>query len=99
MRWRTLESVQGELHGLILIVPPRSKADQFGEIHSPFPSAIAYSADPNSAGYIIQQIELLRPVHGRSRESTPLFADESGLPYTHSVMDTLLHAALVPARL
>jgi hypothetical protein len=79
----------------ILIAPPRSKTDQFGEIHSPFPSAIAYSADTNSAGYIIQQIELLRPVHGRSRESTPLFADESGLPYTHSVMDTLLHAALV----
>ena len=79
----------------ILIAPPRSKTDQFGEIHSPFPSAIAFSADPNSAGFIIQQIELLRPVHGRSRESTPLFADESGLPYTHSVMDTLLHAALV----
>ena len=79
----------------ILIAPPRSKTDQFGEIHSPFPSAIAFSTDPNSAGYIIQQIELLRPVHGVSRGITPLFADEYGLPYTHSAMDTLLHAALV----
>ena len=79
----------------LLIAPPRSKTDQFGEIHSPFPSAIAYSHDPNSAGYIIQQIELLRPLRGRSRESTPLFADETGLPYTHNAMDTLLHAALV----
>jgi hypothetical protein len=66
-----------------------------GEIHSPFPSAVAFSTDPNSAGYIIQQIELRRPVHGVSRGVTPLFADEYGLPYTHSVMDTLLHAALV----
>jgi hypothetical protein len=79
----------------ILIAPPRSKTDQFGEIHSPFPSAIAFSFDQNSAGFIIQQIELLRPVHGVSRGVTPLFADEYGLPYTHSVMDTLLHAALV----
>ena len=79
----------------ILIAPPRSKTDQFGEIHSPFPSAIAFSFDQNSAGYIIQQIELQRPVHGVSRGVTPLFADEHGLPYTHSVMDTLLHAALV----
>jgi len=79
----------------ILIAPPRSKTDQFGEIHSPFPSAVAFSTDPNSAGYIIQQIELRRPVHGVSRGVTPLFADEYGLPYTHSVMDTLLHAALV----
>ena len=79
----------------ILVAPPRSKTDQFGEIHSPFPSAIAFSFDPNSAGFIIQQIELMRPVHGISRENTPLFADEHGLPYTHSVMDTLLHAALV----
>jgi hypothetical protein len=79
----------------ILIAPPRSKTDQFGEIHSPFPSAIAFSADPNSAGFIIQQIELMRPIHGVSREHTALFADEYGLPYTHSVMDTLLHSALV----
>jgi hypothetical protein len=79
----------------ILIAPPRSKTDQFGEIHSPFPSAVAFSTDPNSAGYIIQQIELRRPVHGVSRGVTPLFADEHGLPYTHGVMDTLLHAALV----
>ena len=79
----------------ILIAPPRSKTDQFGEIHSPFPSAISFSLDPNSAGYIIQQIELQRPVHGASRGTTPLFADEHGAPYTHSAMDALLHAALV----
>ena len=79
----------------ILIAPPRSKTDQFGEIHSPFPSAISFSLDPDSAGNIIQQIELQRPVHGIGRSTTPLFADEYGLPYTHSVMDTLLHHALV----
>ena len=79
----------------ILVAPPRSKTDQFGEIHSPFASAIAFSYDQNSAGFLIQQIEMTRPVHGHSREFTPLFADEVGLPYTHGVMDALLHSALV----
>ena len=79
----------------ILIAPPRSKTDQFGEIHSPFPSAISYSSDPNSAGFIIQQIEIDRPARGLVRETTPLFANEHGQPYTHAFMDSLLHVALV----
>ena len=79
----------------ILIAPPRSKTDQFGEIHSPFPSAIAYSSDPNSAGFIIQQIEIDRPARGLLRETTPLFANEHGQPFTHAFMDSLLHVALV----
>ena len=74
----------------ILIRPPRSKTDPFGEIHCPFPSTVPYRADPDSAGFILRQLELDDPCRGSQRDVQPLFADESGLPYTHSVLDTLL---------
>lgn len=80
---------------IILIQPPRSKTDQFGEIHCPFPSSVAFSDDDNTAGFIIRQQELDAPCRGAARATTPLFADEHGLPFTHSVMDTLLHQMLV----
>ena len=80
---------------VILITPPRSKTDQFGEIHCPFPSSVPYSTDPCSAGNILVQLEKDRACRGAARAGTPLFADEWGLPYTHSVMDTLLHHMLV----
>jgi len=79
---------------VVLITPPRSKTDQFGEIHCPFPSSVPFSRDEGSAGYIIRQIELDRPCHGASRDSTPLFADAIGRPFTHAVMDSLLHRML-----
>jgi hypothetical protein len=79
---------------LLLIEPPRSKTDQFGEIHCPFPSSLAYSTDQGSAGYLLQQLELERPCRGAARATTPLFADEHGQPYTHGVMDTFLTQAL-----
>lgn len=75
---------------IVLIEPPRSKTDQFGEIHCPFPSTVPYRADPNSAGFILRQQELDDPCHGSQRDVQPLFADEAGLPYTHAVLDTLL---------
>ena len=74
----------------VLIEPPRSKTDQFGEIHCPFPSTVPYRTDPNSAGFILRQQDLNDPCHGSQRAVWPLFADESGLPYTHAVLDTLL---------
>tara|TARA_B110000046_G_scaffold146920_1_gene154417 strand:+ start:164 stop:1759 length:1596 start_codon:yes stop_codon:yes gene_type:complete len=80
---------------VILLRPPRSKTDQFGEVHCPFPSSIPFSSDPLSAGHILYRLEIDRPCHGAARESMPLFADECGLPFTHSVMDTLLHHMLV----
>ena len=80
---------------VILVAPPRSKTDQFGEIHCPFPSAIPFSTDVNSAGFIIHEIELTRPCRGAARESTPLFADDRGQPFTHAVMDRLLDQMLI----
>ena len=80
---------------VILIQPPRSKTDQFGEIHCPFPSSVPYTANPLSAGNVLAQQDAEHPCRGSAREDTPLFADENGQPFTHSVMDTLLHHVLV----
>ena len=79
---------------VILIQPPRSKTDQFGEIHCPFPSTLPINADPDSAGAMIIAIELARPCRGSARETTPLLADDHGRPFTHSVMDLLLKQAI-----
>ena len=80
---------------VILVHPPRSKTDQFGEIHCPFPSSLPFSYDKGSAGYIIQQIELTRPCTGTARDLTPLFADANGAPFTHAVLDQILHRLLI----
>ena len=79
---------------VILIQPPRSKTDQFGEIHCPFPSSVPFSLDVDSAGYMVRQIDLDRPCHGAARASTPLFADCDGYPFTHAVLDALLDQML-----
>jgi hypothetical protein len=79
---------------IILIQPPRSKTDQFGEIHCPFPSSVPFSHRPDSAGYILWRQDLDDPCTGANRIARPLFADAQGAPYTHAVMDTLLHHML-----
>ena len=79
---------------VILIQPPRSKTDQFGEIHCPFPSTVPFRADPHSAGFILRQQELDDPCRGLARAEQPLFADADGRPFTHAVMDTLLNHML-----
>ena len=79
-----------------LLLPPRSKTDQFGEVHAPFPSAIEFHPDkPCNAGRALQEIELEQPCHGAEREIRPLFADENGHPFTHDAMDNLLYAVLL----
>ena len=78
----------------VLIEPPRSKTDQFGEIHCPFPSTVPFRLDPNCAGYILRQQDLDAPCRGTARADRPLFADDGGQPFTHAVMDTLLQHML-----
>ena len=65
---------------IILLQPPRSKTDQFGEIHCPFPSSLPFSADADSAAQCILEIERARPCQGTARERTPLIADKNGQP-------------------
>ena len=77
-----------------LVAPPRSKPDQWGEIHCPFPVCLTYQDSPDNAARGILEIELERPCHGAARETTALFADERGMPYTHAKLDPLLSLML-----
>ena len=78
------------------IAPCRSKTDQFGDIHSPFPSVAPFQPGlPHSPGAALLAIELEHPCRGAARSTTPLFADSLGRPFTHGLMDSILHHALV----
>ena len=79
-----------------ILAPPRSKTDQFGEIHCPFPSTVLFDPSrPCNAGAALRDIELEQPCRGHLRATTPLFADNIGHPYRHGPMDDLLDAALL----
>ncbi|KAL1507873.1 hypothetical protein AB1Y20_007480 [Prymnesium parvum] len=77
-----------------LVAPPRSKPDQWGEIHCPFPVTLTYDLDEPNAAACIRDIEIRYPCTGPSRQHTPLFADLSGAPYSHGYLGALLSAAL-----
>ena len=76
------------------ITPPRSKPDQWGEIHCPFPVYLTYYDEPENPAKAIIDIERRIPCRGLARQATPLFADENGQPYTHARLDGLLTAVL-----
>ena len=73
---------------LILLAPCASKADQFGEAHSPFPSVIEFDGTSTCAAASIRDIELERPCHGSDRARLPLFG---GRPFTYGTLNRLLH--------
>ena len=73
---------------------PRSKPDQWGEIHCPFPVTLTYYEEPENAAAALRAIEIRRPCHGDARPTTPLFADASGEPYTHARLARILRCAL-----
>ena len=80
----------------IVLAPPRSKTDQFGEVHCPFPSILLFDPEREcNAGSALRDIELESPCRGSARAATPLFADSRGHPYRHGRMDDLLNAALL----
>jgi hypothetical protein len=79
-----------------LLSPPRSKTDQFGEIHSPFPSVVLFApGHACNAGASLRDIELEQPCRGASRATAPLFADDAGHPFRHERLDDLLNDALL----
>ena len=77
------------------VAPPRSKPDQSGEIHCSFPVVYVFNYEADNAAAALRDIELRHPCHGLERESRPVIADENGNPFTHSVLDTILHNVLV----
>ena len=77
------------------IIVPRSKSDQWGEVHCPFPIPIEFSRDPLSAFQRLLAIERREPCHGDARAQRPLIAQPDGRPYTHGILDPVLHMILV----
>ena len=43
------------------VAPPRSKPDQLGEIHCPFPVVYAFNYDADNAAAALRDIELRHP--------------------------------------
>ena len=77
-----------------LVSPPRSKPDQWAEMHCPFTIFLLLSTSPECACGALRDIELARPCSGVAREATALFADERGQPYTHAKLDPILRIVL-----
>ena len=80
------------LHHLLL-GPNRTKTDQFGEIHCPFPSVLPLSDAPVCAARSLVQQELQYPCRGSDRSSTPLICGEHHRPPAHSTMARFLYEA------
>ena len=78
----------------IVVVPPRSKTDQFGEVHCPYPCIIPFENTVLNAARRVRDAALRRPCHGEARDTTPLFADSGGRPHSHARLDALLRKAL-----
>lgn len=76
------------------LAPSRSKPDQWGEIHYPFPAILVYRDEQGNAANVLRELELRCPCEGAKRATTPLFADEEGNAYTHGFLNRLLKAAL-----
>lgn len=80
---------------IAFVAPPLAKSDQLGEIHCPYPVAYPFTHDADNPAAALRDIELRCPCHGADRKTRPVIADESGSPYTHAVLDRILHNALV----
>ena len=78
-----------------IVSPPRSKPDQWGEIHCPFPMIFTFDdRDPINAASAIRDVELRYGLSCSRRDTTPLFATAEGRVYTHHYLDRLLRNVL-----
>jgi len=81
-----------------MVAPPRSKPDQFGEIHCPF--SMSFTLDPDNpidAASALRDIELRYGCRCPDRASCPLFATSDMQPYTHAFLHSLLRRWLAHA--
>ena len=106
LKWRIKGRVVSEptldqLHALqrgdfAMVVPPPSKADQFGVFFGGRP--LYFPFVPNSitnAAHALAQLELKLPVEAGKRRSTPLFvSDDAFTPLAASLADRLLAGLL-----
>jgi hypothetical protein len=75
------------------LAPPRSKPDQWGEIHCPHPVTLTYYDEPGNAAAALREIEL-QCDPSADRATTPLFHDAERQPYAHGRLERLLRRAL-----
>ena len=75
------------------IIPPRSKSDQFGEVHCPFPIFLTFRGTPYCAVQALMDIEFRFPCSSH-RDNIPLFTQKNGQPYSHGMLDKMLHTVL-----
>jgi hypothetical protein len=74
-----------------ILVPPLSKADQFGEVWGSSPIYLSWQADePLCAFDALAAIELHDPVNGAARELIPLISPDGAQPFRGTVLATLL---------
>ena len=79
----------------VLLTPCSSKCDQFGERWCPFPSVLPFDGTDHCAAAAVRDIELESHCWDPAlRESTPLFADEDGKPFTYSTLHRELRLVL-----
>lgn len=77
-----------------LVVPPRSKPDQWREVHCPFPVTLTFGVEVTNPAAQLLDIELQHPCHGTERATRPLFADAAGGASSHGYLSPMLRAAL-----
>lgn len=78
------------------LAPPRSKPDQWGEIHCPYPVVLTYFLEPGNAAAALRDIELRRLHYDPkpARAHLALIHDASYRPYTHAFLHSMLKAVL-----
>ena len=76
------------------LAPPRSKPDQWGEIHCPHPITLTFYDEPGNAAAALRDIEIRICEANLDRATTPLFHDANGQPYSHGRLERMLRRAL-----
>ena len=74
-----------------LLTPPCSKTDEMGVIwgDKPIPLPFRFNA-PYCAASRLRELELLMPLHGHDRLSSPLLLMAPGVPFTYHYLDKML---------
>ena len=73
-----------------VVFPPRSKPDQWGETHCPFPVRLTYETTELNPAAALRDLELRVGAHVTDRDSHPLFGDAAGQTYTHHYLHNIL---------
>ena len=77
-----------------VVFPPRSKPDQWGETHCPFPVRLTYETTELNPAAALRDLELRVGLGVTDRDAHPLFGDAAGQTYTHHYLHRILQLVL-----